>query len=58
VTARIPTDEAGQYDVEAQQKISDRFDEMRTFQSQLTEQLANLSMLRYEWPYLEEENPP
>ena len=51
VKVRIPTRSDGSFDLEAQQRISDRYDEVDSVQSRLTEQLKALTGMRYEWQY-------
>ena len=54
VTARIPTDASGRFDVSAQQRIAARFAEVRQLQNKLADALSTLTMLQVEWPYLED----
>ena len=58
VTVRVPVDREGNFDLEAQQRIAERYDTVRSVQEQLVEQLEAISGMQYEWEYLTEAVEP
>ena len=55
VKVRIPINDDGSYDLEAQRQIVAKYDNIQSFQNQLTEQLQVLSGMKYEWQHFGEE---
>ena len=54
VQVRIPVRADGSFDLTAQQRIADRYDEVDSVQALLLEQLKALSDMRYEWSYADQ----
>ncbi len=49
VTVRIPVDETGSFDLEAQMQIADRYDQVQSLQRQLSVQLEAITAMKYEF---------
>lgn len=55
VKVRIPTDENGNLDLAAQERIAAKYDRVQSAQNQLIQQLQALSGMKYEWQYFADE---